>query len=84
MKISAYLYPNGIIVTECGREDLGFSQAEVLERPLSLLNLSPTFTMKREIRATEIWSGDGKGSVEMNSFLGEWVICFSRSVVFTM
>lgn len=70
MKISAYLYPNGIIVTECCREGLGFSQAEVLERSLSLLNLSPTFTVEREIRATEIWSGDGKRSVEMNGFFG--------------
>lgn len=28
MKISTYLYPNGIIVTECGHEGLEVSQAK--------------------------------------------------------
>lgn len=72
MKIPTYLYPNGSRVTECRREDLGFSQTG--EAPGKTFNSVEPFTYlhcEREIRTTEIWNGEGKQSVEMNCLLGE-------------
>lgn len=72
MKISTYLYPNGIGVTERGREDLGFSQAG--EASGKTFNSVESFTYihcEREIRTTEIRNGEGKQSVEVNCLLGK-------------
>lgn len=52
-------FPNGIRVTECGREDLGFSQPGEASGKTS--NSAEPFTYthgEREIRTTVIWNGE--------------------------
>ena len=59
-------------VTECGREDLGVSQAG--EASGKTFNPVESFTYiprERKIRTTEICHGEGQQSVEKNRLLGK-------------